>query len=384
MTIKELMQLMVKAGASDLYLTVDSQPIFRVEGITRAYGEAKLTSHQTEEIALSLMSERQKSIFSEKMEMNLALFYPEIGRFRVNIFRQKGFVAIVFRQIKLDIDTVDDLGLPAILKDIAMTKRGLVLIVGGTGTGKSTTLAAIIEHRNMNSCGHIVTVEDPIEFLYHHKKCIVSQRELGIDTLSYSEALKNTLRQAPDVILIGEVRDRETMESAVAFAETGHLCLSTLHANNANQAIERIMNFFPAEKHEQIYFQLSLNLRAIISQRLIPAINNKRVAAIEILIDTPRVKDLIMKKRTELLKEAMAEGTREGMQTFDQAIYALYQSGAISYENAMVYADSANDLRLKIKMDEINSKDKNEKNTPSASPPDAGDSLRLKTDLQIL
>jgi len=383
MTIKELMQLMVKTGASDLYLTVDSPPVFRVEGLTRNYGEAKLTSHQTEEIALSLMSERQKSSFAEKMEMNLALFYPEIGRFRVNIFRQKGFVAIVFRQIKLEIDTVDDLCLPTILKDIAMTKRGLVLIVGGTGTGKSTTLAAIIEHRNTNSCGHIVTVEDPIEFLYHHKKCIVSQRELGIDTLSYSEALKNTLRQAPDVILIGEVRDRETMESAVAFAETGHLCLSTLHANNANQAIERIMNFFPAEKHEQIYFQLSLNLRAIISQRLIPAINNKRVAAIEILIDTPRVKDLIMKKRIEILKEAMAEGTREGMQTFDQAIYSLYKANSISYENALIYADSANDLRLKVKMDEINSKDKDNTDT-AKNAPDINDSLRLKSDMQLL
>jgi twitching motility protein PilU len=380
MTIKELLQLMVKASASDLYLTVDSPPVFRVEGITRNYGESRLSSHQTEEIALALMNERQKSIFSEKMEMNLALFYPEIGRFRVNIFRQKGFVAVVFRQIKLDIDTVDDLGLPPILKDIAMTKRGLVLVVGGTGTGKSTTLAAMIEHRNANSGGHIITVEDPIEFLYHHKKCIVSQREMGIDTLSYGEALKNTLRQAPDVILIGEVRDRETMESAVAFAETGHLCLSTLHANNANQGIERIMNFFPAEKHDQIYFQLSLNLRAIVSQRLIPTINNKRAAAIEILIDTPRVKDMIMKKRIELLKEAMAEGNREGMQTFDQSIFNLYKSGVISYENAMVYADSANDLRLRIKMDEINGKDKDEKASPAKNA-DLADNLRLKSDV---
>lgn len=380
MTTKELLQVMVKAGASDLYLTVDSPPVFRVEGINRPYGDIKLLSNHTEEIALSLMNERQKAIFSEKMEMNLALFYPEIGRFRVNIFRQKGFVGIVFRQIKLEIDTIDDLGLPSILNDISLCKRGFVLVVGGTGTGKSTTLAAMIEHRNINTPGHIVTIEDPIEFLYQHKKSIVSQRELGIDTLSYSEALKNTLRQAPDVILIGEVRDRETMESAVAFAETGHLCLSTLHANNANQAIERIMNFFPAEKHEQIYFQLSLNIKAIISQRLIPTVENKRVAAIEILIDTPRVKDLIMKKRIEILKDAMAEGTREGMQTFDQSIYNLYTAGRISYENAIAYADSANDLRLRIKMDEVSERDGQ---IDKEKKPNVSDDLRLKPDSPV-
>ncbi len=377
MTIKDLLQIMIKTSASDLYITVDSPPIFRVEGITRSYGEAKLTSNQTEEIAQSLLNERQKAVFSKKMEMNLALFYPEIGRFRVNIYRQRGFVGIVFRQIKLEIDTIDDLKLPQILKGISLTKRGLVLVVGGTGTGKSTTLASMIDYRNSNSPGHIVTIEDPIEFLYQHKKSIISQRELGIDTLTYSEALKNTLRQAPDVILIGEVRDRETMESAVAFAETGHLCLSTLHANNANQAIERIMNFFPAEKHEQIYFQLSLNLRAIISQRLIPTLDNKRAAAIEILIDTPRVKDLIMKRRIEVLKEAMNEGTREGMQSFDQSIYDLFKTERISYENAVAYADSANDLRLRIKMDSISAQD-SQKNKEKES--EISDSFRLKPD----
>lgn len=379
MTVKDLLVVMAKAKASDLYLTVDAPPMFRIEGITKPYGEVKLNSHQTEEIALSLMSERQKSVFSETMEMNLGVYYPDIGRFRVNIFRQKGFISIVFRQIKLEIDTIDQLGIPKILKDISMTKRGLVLVVGGTGTGKSTTLAAMIEHRNANAPGHIITVEDPIEFLYPHRKSIVSQRELGIDTLTYADALKNTLRQAPDVILIGEVRDKETMESAVAFSETGHLCLSTLHANNANQAIERIMNFFPAEKHDQIYFQLSLNIRAIISQRLIPTIDGKRAAAIEIMLDTPRIKDLIMKKRIEVLKEAMAEGAPEGMLTFDQSIYNLYREGRISYENAIAYADSANDLRLKIKMDEVKEKSSKEDDIKHEND---NDTFRFKTERQ--
>ncbi len=377
MTVKDLLMVMVKSKASDMYLTVDSPPMFRVEGVTRPYGEAKLTSHQTEEIAQSLMTERQKAVFSETMEMNIGVYYPEIGRFRVNIFRQRGFVGVVFRQIKMEIDTIDDLGLPDILKDISLTKRGLVLCVGGTGTGKSTTLAAMIEHRNRNNPGHIITVEDPIEFLYPHRKCIVTQREIGIDTLSYSDALKNTLRQAPDVILIGEIRDRETMESAVAFSETGHLCFSTLHANNANQAIERIMNFFPPEKHEQLYFQLSLNIRAIISQRLIPTVDNKRAAAIEILIDTPRAKDLIMKKRIDLLKESMAEGTKEGMCTFDQSIYNLFREGRISYENSIAYADSANDMRLRIKMEDVSTQSQSQKNEPNKN---ADDTLRLKTD----
>lgn len=377
MTVKDLLMIMAKAKASDLYLTVDAPPMFRVEGVTRPYGELKLTGHHTEEIAMSLMNERQKAIFAETMEMNLGVYYPDIGRYRVNIFRQRGFIGIVFRQIKIEIDTIDDLGLPQILKDISMTKRGLVLVVGGTGTGKSTTLAAMIDYRNANSPGHIITIEDPIEFIHPHRKSIVSQRELGIDTLSYADALKNTLRQAPDVILIGEIRDKETMESAVTFAETGHLCLSTLHANNANQAIERIMNFFPPEKHDQIYFQLSLNLRAIISQRLVPTVDGKRAASIEILLDTPRIKDLIMKKRIELLKEAMAEGMHEGMLTFDQSLYELYRQGRISYENAIAYADSANDLRLKIKMDEVQQKSAKD----DTSKKDSDSTFRLRTDI---
>jgi len=378
MNVKELLIIMDKVKASDLYLTVDAPPMFRIEGITRPYGESKLTSNQTEDIAQSFMTERQKALFSENLEMNMGLYYPELGRFRVNLYRQKGFVGIVVRRIKFEIDSLDELGLPAVLKDIALTKRGLVLIVGGTGTGKSTTLAAMIEHRNSTTSGHIITIEDPIEFLYQHRKCIVSQREIGIDTFTYADALKNTLRQAPDVILIGEIRDRETMESAMVFSETGHLCLSTLHANNANQGIERIMNFFPPEKHAQLYFQLSLNMRAIISQRLIPTAEGKRSAAIEILIDTPRVKDLIMKRKIDVLKEAMQEGNAEGMQTFDQSLYELFQAGKISYENAMAYADSANDLRLHIKMEKVAEQSVRKPGTAKETVNKQDDSFRLK------
>jgi twitching motility protein PilU len=275
----------------------------------------------------------------------------------------------------LEIDTIDDLGIPPTLKDIAMTKRGFVLIVGGTGTGKSTTLAAMLDYRSSHASGHIVTIEDPVEFVHAHKKSIITQREIGFDTHSYAEALKNTLRQAPDVILIGEIRDTETMEAAIAFAETGHLCLSTLHANNANQAIERIMNFFPFERHEQIYFQLSINFRAIISQRLIPTVDQKRVAAFEILIDSPRVKDLIMKRKIDILKEAMVQGNQEGMQTFDQAIFNAFKAGQISYENAIAYADSANDLRLRIKMDDLGEKGE------ASKPPEPSESLRLRPEV---
>ena len=377
MTVKELLGLMAQSNSSDLYLTVDSPPMFKTEGIIKPYGNSSLNAHQVEEIANSLMNERQKAIFAETFEMNLALYYPDVGRFRVNIYRQKNYVGLVFRMIKMEIETLDDLGLPVILKDISMTKRGLVLLVGGTGTGKSTTMAAMVDERNRTTTGHIITVEDPVEFIHHHKKCIISQREIGMDTHSYASALKNTMRQAPDVIQIGEIRDAETMEAAIAFAETGHLCISTLHANNANQAIERIMNFFPHEKHNQMYFQLSLNMRAFISQRLIPTVVNKRVAAIEVLLDTPRVKDLIMKKSIDVLKEAMAAGNEEGMQTFDQGIYKLYKEGTITYENAMAYSDSANDLRLKIKIDEVGG-------TPDENKPETEDtdenSFRLKAD----
>jgi len=287
------------------------------------------------------------------MEMNLALYYPDLGRFRVNIFRQRGNVGFVFRQIKVEIVPIDQLGLPPIIKQIAMSKRGLVLFVGATGSGKSTSLAAMIDHRNTHAPGHIVTIEDPIEFVHRHKQAIISQREIGFDTHSFANALKNTLRQAPDVILIGEIRDTETMEAAIAFAETGHLCLSTLHANNANQAIERIMNFFTSERHAQIYLQLSLNLRAIVSQRLVPGVDGKRVAALEVMMDTPRIRDLIQKGEVAHIKEAMEQGVQEGCQTFDHVLYLLYRQGKISLEQALINADSANNLRLKIKLAEL-------------------------------
>jgi twitching motility protein PilU len=351
--IRELVEEMVRRDASDLYITVDSPPMYRVEGVTTPWGEEKFAPEETEAMALALMSQTQKTYFARRWEMNLALSYPNLGRFRVNIFRQRGYFGMVLRQIKIYIKTIDELGLPQIFKTLAMTKRGLVLVAGRTGSGKSTTLAAIIDYRNSNATGHIVTIEDPIEFVHLHKMSIVTQREIGIDTHGYGSALKHTLRQAPDVILIGEIRDLETMEAAIDYAETGHLCLGTIHANNANQAIERIMNFFPSERHMQIYLQLSLNLRAIISQRLLPSVSGSRVASVEILIDTPRVKDLVHKAQVDLLKEAMAKGTLEGMQTFDQSIFDLYKEGIIDYDNAIAYADSPNDLRLRIKMDEI-------------------------------
>ncbi len=351
MDIRSLLKVMVDREASDLYLTVDAPPVYRIHGVTQRTDAPPFTNEQLEALALALMRGQQRGEFEEKMEMNLALYYKELGRFRVNIFRQKGNVGLVFRLIKAEIQTVEELQLPPIIKDIAMTKRGLVLVVGATGSGKSTTLAAMIDHRNTIAPGHIVTVEDPIEFVHQHKKCIITQREVGFDTHSFQNALKNTLRQAPDVILIGEIRDTETMEAAITFAETGHLCLGTLHSNNANQAIERIMNFFPVERHAQIYLQLSLNLRAIISQRLIPSLDGKRVPALEIMLDTPRVKDLIKKAQVDTLKEAMEQGVEEGCQTFDHVLFNLYKSGKISIEQALINADSANNLRLKIKLE---------------------------------
>src|SRR5574341_195328 len=351
--IKALLRNVVEWDASDLYLTVDVPPMYRIQGITRPSGETRLTNEQLEALAQHIMREKQRQEFQETMEMNLALYYPELGRFRVNIFRQRGNVALVFRQIKVDIVPIDKLGLPPIIKQIAMSKRGLVLFVGATGSGKSTSLAAMIDHRNTHGPGHIVTIEDPIEFVHRHKQSIISQRELGFDTHSFANALKNTLRQAPDVILIGEIRDTETMEAAIAFAETGHLCLSTLHANNANQAIERIMNFFTSERHAQIYLQLSLNLRAIVSQRLVPGVDGKRVAALEVMMGTPRIRDLIQKGEVAHVKEAMEQGVQEGCQTFDHVLFVLYRQGKISLEQALINADSANNLRLKIKLAEL-------------------------------
>ena len=350
MDIRSLLKVMVERDASDIYLTVDLPPMYRIQGTTQPMGDAPFTNEQLEKLANDVMREKQRKEYEEKMEMNLALYYPDLGRFRVNVFRQRGHVGFVIRQIKVEIVPIDQLGLPPIIKDIAMTKRGLVLFVGATGCGKSTSLAAMIDHRSANAPGHIVTVEDPIEFVHRHKKSLITQREIGFDTHSYEAALKNTLRQAPDVILIGEIRDTETMEAAITFAETGHLCLSTLHANNANQAIERIMNFFPTERHTQIYLQLSMNLRAIVSQRLIPGMDGKRVAALEVLMDTPRAKDLIKKGDIDELKDAMEQGVQEGCQTFDYVLFNLYKEGKISLDQALINADSANNLRLKIKL----------------------------------
>ncbi len=348
MDVRQLLATMVERGASDLYLTTDSPPMLRVEGFTEPIGSELLSAADIETLAMSLMTERQRAKFDEQLELNLAIASERLGRFRINVFRQRGAMGVVVRQIKTRIPTLDELGLPAILKTIALSRRGLVLVTGATGSGKSTTQAAMLDYRNENTAGHILTVEDPVEFVHSHKKCIVNQREVGFDTLSFADALKNTLRQAPDVILIGEVRDLETMEAAITFAETGHLCLATLHSNNANQAIERIMNFFPPSRHSEIFLQLSLNLRGIISQRLVPGVDGKRVAALEVLIDTPWIRELIKKGQIDTLKEAMEQSTQEGGQTFDQALYALYAEGRIALEHALANADSANNLRIRI------------------------------------
>lgn len=364
--IAKLLAVMVEHDASDLYLTVDSAPMYRINGTVRPAGNRNLQPADTEMLANSIMSDKQQKEFQAQNEQNLALYYPNLGRFRANIFRQRGCIGLVIRQIKTNILTLDDLGLPQILKDVSMTKRGLVLVVGATGSGKSTSLAAMIDYRNSNSAGHIITIEDPIEFVHAHKKSLISQREIGMDTESYQIALKNTLRQAPDVILLGEIRDTETMEAAITFAETGHLCLATLHSNNANQAMERVMNFFPAERHAQIYMQLSLNLRGIISQRLIKTSEGARIAAVEILLDSPRVKDLIHKAQIAELKEAMEKSTNFGMQTFDQALFDIYKAGKISLDEALKHADSANNLRLRVKLSEEGAVDDKKKTKANA------------------
>jgi twitching motility protein PilU len=348
--IQEYFKTMVQTEASDLYLTVNRPPMYRIQGKIKPDGDRLFTPEEVHEIAMAIMNEKQQREFAETMEMNMAMSLPGVSRFRVNIFQQRGSVGLVVRRIKVEIASLDELGLPDILKDIVMSKRGLVLVVGATGSGKSTSLAAMVDYRNANEAVHIITIEDPIEFVHRHKQSIVTQREVGFDTHSFQSALKNTLRQAPDVILIGEIRDTETMEAAMTFAETGHLCLGTLHSNNSNQAIERIMNFFPIERHAQIYLQLSLNLRAIVSQRLVPSVDGKRTPALEVLIDTPRIKDLIKKGEIDTLKEGMEQGVQEGSQTFDQALFALYKEGKINLEQALINADSANNLRLKIKL----------------------------------
>ena len=350
MELKDYLKILVHNDGSDLYLTTNAPPAAKFQGILKPLENIKLTKERLKDIAYSLMDEDQQKAFEHVPEMNLAISEPGIGRFRVNIFKQRNSFALVIRNIKVDIPNADKLGLPPILKKSIMEKRGLILFIGGTGSGKSTSLAALIDYRNANASGHIITIEDPIEYIHPHKKSLVNQREVGIDTMSYEDALKNTLRQAPDVILIGEIRSQETMEHALAFAETGHLCLSTLHANNSNQALDRIINFFPEERRNQLLLDLSLNLKAFVSQRLVPTIDGKRTAAIEILLGTQLVRDLIRKGDIHGIKEAMEKSENVGMQTFDSHLLRLFKEGTISLEEALQNSDSPNNLKLKINL----------------------------------
>jgi twitching motility protein PilU len=345
--LRKLFEHMLRVEASDLYLTAGSPPVYRIDGVGYP-AKKELVPDQIAQMAQSLLGPALIDEFAAKLELNLAVQTADGGRFRVNVFRQRGAVGMVIRLVRTQIKSLLELNHPPVLADIMGSKRGLVLLVGGTGSGKSTTLAAMIDHRNASATGHIITIEDPLEFLHPHKKCIVTQREVGIDTLSYKDALKNALRQAPDVILIGEIRDAETMEMGISFAETGHLCLATLHANNANQAIERVLNFFPPSRQHEIRLQLSLNLRAIVSQRLVPAQAGGRAAALEVLLDTPRIKDLIKKGETDSLKDAMEQGENEGCCTFDQALYGLAMFGRVNVDDALANADSPNNLRLRF------------------------------------
>ena len=355
MDITPFLKLMVDKEASDLFFSVGAPPSIKIQGRLSAVGTAALTSMQLVEIANSLMTDKQQKEFESTMELNMGISLDNVGRFRINLFRQRGNAAIVIRYLKSEIPSIEALNLPLILKDIVMSMRGLVLVVGSTGSGKSTTLASMIDYRSENFRGHILTIEDPIEYVYEHKKSIVDQREVGIDTLSFDNALKNAMREAPDAILIGEIRDRDTMKHAIAYAETGHLCLSTLHANNANQTIDRIINFFPEDAKNQIMQDLSLNLRGIISLRLIPGINDTRVPADEVLLNSPYISDLIEKGKVEEIKDVMERSREQGMQTFDQALLDLYHQGKISQENAIKYADSQNNVALKIRLAESSS-----------------------------
>ena len=349
--INDLLRLLVSRNGSDLFITADFPPAIKVDGKITKVSPQPLTGQHTLALARSVMNDKQAAEFEKTKECNFAIAPQGIGRFRVNAFVQQGQVGLVMRTIPASLPTIDGLGLPQILKDVAMTKRGLVIFVGATGSGKSTSMAAMIDHRNENSYGHIITVEDPIEFVHPHKNCIVTQREVGIDTDNWFSALKNMLRQAPDVILMGEIRDRETMEHAVAFAETGHLCMATLHANSANQALDRIINFFPEERRAQLLMDLSLNLKGLVSQRLMPRQEGKgRIAAVEILLNTPLVADLVFKGEVGEIKELMKRSRELGMQTFDQALFDLYEGHLVTYEDALRNADSVNDLRLQIKL----------------------------------
>lgn len=347
----DLLRMLVQKNGSDLFITVGAAPSMKIDGRMTPLSNQPLSPQHTQTLVRSIMNDKQLGEFEARQEVNFAISLPGVSRFRVNAFTQRGSMGMVLRVIRSEIPNFEELGLPPVLRDVAMTKRGLVIFVGATGSGKSTSLASMIGYRNENSYGHIITIEDPIEFVHQHKNCIVTQREVGVDTDSYEIALKNTLRQAPDVILIGEIRDREAMEHAIAFAETGHLCLSTLHANSTNQALDRVINFFPEERRPQLLMDLSLNLKGVVSQRLVPRADGEgRVAAIEVMLNTPLMADLIFKGNVHEMKELMQKSNEYGMQTFDQALFRLFEDDMITYEDALRNADSINDLRLRIKL----------------------------------
>lgn len=379
MPIKKYLEVLAKHDGSDLYLSTGAPPSGKFQGVLKPLSKEPLKPGQIAEMIQEVMDDDQKEEFEHELELNMAISLPGVGRFRLNMFRQRNEVSVVARNIVTDIPKFEDLGLPEVLKKVITAKRGLILFVGGTGSGKSTSLASLIDHRNTTSAGHIITIEDPVEFVHNHKKSIINQREVGVDTKSFHAALKNTLRQAPDVILIGEIRDAETMEHALAFAETGHLAISTLHANNANQALDRIINFFPSERHAQILQDVGLNMQAIISQRLVPTVDNKRVAAVEVLLGTKTIQDLIYKGDIDSIKEIMAKSENLGMQTFDAALYQLQQAGKISLDEALKNADSANNLRLRIKLaDGEDSDDSASSTAATTKAPSAFEGLSLE------
>jgi twitching motility protein PilU len=357
--INDLLRLMVSKKASDLFITVGFPPAIKVDGKVTPVSQQPLTPQHTQDLVRSVMNDRQAAEFESSKECNFAISPAGIGRFRVNAFVQMGSIGMVLRTINAKIPTFEELGLPPVLREVALTKRGLVIMVGATGSGKSTSLAAMVGYRNANTYGHIITIEDPVEYVHPHQNCIITQREIGVDTESWGIALKNTMRQAPDVILMGEIRDRETMDYGIAFAETGHLCMATLHANSANQALDRIINFFPEERRPQLLMDLSLNLRGMVSQRLIPRKEGKgRIAAVEVMLNSPLISDLIFKGEVHEIKEIMKRSRELGMQTFDQHLFDLYDSGVITYEDALRNADSVNDLRLSIKLHSTEAKNR--------------------------